>query len=154
MRRLSAAVVVLIAIQGCATLGPQTSGVDEPIEWRALDLKLDRKDQSSPWVYSFTLELRNTLTRRMTFTEMERKLYQPGTGSNVATFKGQWVVPAGLTLRLPMSSSLRCASLAGNCSGTHMPIPLWKITFTGTDDSGQSVRVVIDLRLPADPPSS
>jgi uncharacterized protein YceK len=154
MRRLCAAVVVLIAIQGCATLGSQTSGVDGPIEWRALDLKLDRKDLSSPWVYSFTLELRNTLTRRITFTEMERKLYQPGTGSHVATTKGQWVVPAGLTLRLPMWSSLRCGGVEGNCSGTLMPIPLWKITFTGTDESGQDVRAVIDLRLPADPPRS
>jgi uncharacterized protein YceK len=51
-RWLVLAVVTMLA--GCATLGPRTSGADGPIEWQAADLKLDRKDQSSPWVYSFT----------------------------------------------------------------------------------------------------
>jgi uncharacterized protein YceK len=150
-RWLVLAVVTMLA--GCATLGPRTSGADGPIEWQAADLELDRKDQSSPWVYSFTLELRDTQGRRVTFTEMTRQLYQPGTGSASGTSRGTWTIPARGVLRIPMWSSLRCGSGEATCSGTLMPIPLWKITLTGADDNAHPVRAVIDLRLPADPPS-
>jgi hypothetical protein len=40
----------------------------------------------------------------------------------------------------------------GDCSGTLMPIPLWRVTLRGTDDAGRRVRTVIDVHLPADPP--
>ena len=152
MRRLLVVVVVLVALSGCATLGPRTSGADGSIEWQAVDLKLGRKDLSSPWVYSFTLQLRDTQGRRVTFTEMERRIYQPGTGSYSGRFNGAWMIPVSGVLRIPMSSSLRCGGVEGNCSGTLMPIPLWQITLTGTAEGGQSVRAVVDLRLPADPP--
>jgi hypothetical protein len=52
-----------------------------PIEWKAVDLKLERKDQGRVWVYSFNLELRNTQGQRVTFAEMEYVIYQPGSGS-------------------------------------------------------------------------
>ena len=147
-------VLIMVAmLVGCATLGPQTSGVDSLIEWKAVDLKRDRKDQSSPWVYSFTLQLRDLQRRRVTFTEMERHLYQPGTGTSSGTHRGTWTIPAGGVLRIPMWSSLRCGSGEGTCLGTLMPIPLWRIILAGTDDAGRPVRAVIDLRLPADPPA-
>ena len=148
-RWLVLAVVTILA--GCATLGPRTSGVDGPFEWQAVDLKLDRKDLSSPWVYAFTLEVRDTQGRSVTFTEMARQLYQPGTGSASGTQKGTWTIPAGGVLRIPMWSSLRCGGVEGNCSGTLVPVPLWKITLTGTDAASREVRAIIDLRLPADP---
>lgn len=144
-------IVVAMLLAGCAMLGPRTSGVDGPIEWTAVDLKLDRKDQSSVWVYSFTLELRDTQSRRVTFTEMTRQIYQPGTGTGSSTHRGNWTIPAGNVLRIPMWSSLRCGSGEGTCSGTLVPTPLWKIALTGTDDASREVRAVIELRLPADP---
>lgn len=153
MRGLLVVAVVLVALSGCATLGPRTSGVDGPIEWRAVDLKLDRKDQSSPWVYSFTLEVRDTQGRRVTFTEMTRQLYQPGTVAASGTYRGSWTIPAGDVLRISPWSSLRCGPGEATCSGTLVPTPLWKITLTGTDAASREVRAIIDLRLPADPPA-
>jgi hypothetical protein len=146
--------VLVLAASGCATLGPRTSGADGPIEWRAVDLKLDRQDQSSSWVYSFVLELRDQQGRRLWFTEMERHIYQPGTGTGSSTVRSFWALPPGGVLRLPLQSSLRCGRAEGNCLGNLMPIPLWRITLTGTDADGRPVRTVVDLRLPADPPGS
>jgi hypothetical protein len=154
MLRLLVTAFAFAALTGCATLGPRTSGADGLIEWKAVDLKLDRKDQGSAWVYSFILELRDTQGRRVTFTEMERQIYQPGTGSYMGRFRGSWVIPPAGNVRIPLSSSLRCGTVEGNCTGTLMPIPLWRITMTGTDEGGQPVRAVVDLRLPADPPGT
>lgn len=145
------AVVAVLVFSGCATLGPRTEGVDGPIEWKAIDLKLDRKDLSSPWVYSFLLRLRHAQDRRVTFTEMEALIYQPGVGTSSITHKRQWVIPAGGQVRIPLQSSLRCRGVEGACLGTNVPNPLWKITLTGTDDTGRAVRAVVDLQLPADP---
>lgn len=152
MLQWSLVIALAVVVSSCATLGPRTSGVDNLIEWQAVDLKLDRKDLSSPWVYSFTLQLRDLQRRRVAFTEMERHLYQPGTGTSSGTDKGAWTIPAGGQLRIPMWSSLRCQGLGEGCAGSTVPIPLWKITLSGTDDAGRSVRTVINLRLPADPP--
>jgi hypothetical protein len=40
------------------------------------------------------------------------------------------------------------------CSGTQVPIPLWQVRMSGTDDRGQPVTTVIDLSLPPDPPAT
>jgi hypothetical protein len=144
-------IVAAMLFSGCATLGPRTSGVDGPIEWKAVDLKLERKDQGSLWVYSFNLELRNTRDQPVTLAEMEYVIYQPGSGSYLGRRRGSWTVPPGGVLRMPLSSNLSCGRVEGNCTGTLMPIPLWRITFTGSTDSGAPVRSVVDLRLPADP---
>jgi hypothetical protein len=149
-RRWIAVAVVLLA--GCATLGPRTSGIDGSIEWEAVDLKLARKDQSSPWIYSFTLALRDSQRRRVTFTEMERYIYQPGTVAGSASTRGTWTIPVGGHLRIPMWSMVRCMGLGEGCVESTVPIPLWQITLIGTDDAGRPVRAVVDLRLPADPP--
>jgi hypothetical protein len=151
MRSGVAVASVVTILVGCATLGPRTSGVDELIEWKATDLKLDRKDQSSPWIYSFILQLRDLQQRRVTFTEIRRELYQPGTGSYSDVLRGSWTIPARGQLQLPMWSSLRCHGLGEGCTVSQVPIPLWRITLTGTDDAGRDVRAVVELRLPADP---
>ena len=42
---------------------------------------------------------------------------------------------------------------ADACVGPNVPIPLWRIVMEGTDDRGQAVKALIDLTLPAGPPS-
>jgi hypothetical protein len=152
--RLAFVLVLVLAAGGCATLGPRTSGADGPIEWKAVDLKLARENLGSPWVYSFMLQLQSTERQQVTFTEMEQYIYQPRTQPWSGRYRGQWIIPADGVLRLPLQSTLYCGHVEGNCAGTLMPIPLWRVTLTGSDDAGRNVRAVIDLRLPADPPGS
>jgi len=143
--------LVLAASSGCATPGVYTTGVDSVIEWQAVDHKLDRKDLDSPWVYSFALQLRDTRGRRVTYTTMERHLYQPGMGTWSATVTGTWVIPAGGgVLRLPVWSSLRCAS---RCPDDRVIVPLWRITLTGVNDAGRRVRTVVTRRPPGATPA-
>ena len=145
--RALVAALVLTAWSGCASPGSRTAGVDSLIEWQAVDHRLDRKDLDSPWVYSFALQLRDTQGRRVTYTAIERHLYQPGVGTSSATVTGTWVIPAGGgVLRLPVWSSLRCGTGQGNCSGDLVPVPLWRITLTGVNDAGRHVRTVVDQR--------
>lgn len=147
MLRVALAALALTVSSGCATSGSRTWGVDSLIEWQAVDHKLDRKDLDSPWVYSFALQLRDTQGRRVTYTTMERHLYQPGVGTSSATVTGTWVIPAGGgVLRLPVWSSLRCGSSEGSCAGDRVLVPLWRITLTGVNDAGRHVRTVVAPR--------
>jgi hypothetical protein len=52
-----------------------------------------------------------------------------------------------------LSVSLSCPHVAPNCGGPNVPIPLWRITMVSRSAAGEPIRYVIDLRMPADPPS-
>ena len=89
----------------------------------------------------------------ITFTEIETTIYQPGAGSGTRRYRGTWRLDAQDQFRIPLVSSLSCHPSFDSCLGTNVPIRLWRIRMSGTDDRGQPATAVIDLSLPADPPS-
>lgn len=148
------AVIALMVAAGCAALGPRTEGVAGAVSWKAEDLELVQRsiNQSSRWSYSFSLVVRETRGVAITFNEIRTAVYQPGTSPWSPTYRGVWLLPAQGAFRIPLSSGLSCPSYAGSCQGPTSPIPSWRITLVGTDERGNPVREVVDLRLPADPP--
>jgi hypothetical protein len=149
-------VLVLLLVTGCASLGSRTEGASGPVSWKAEDMELAQRTVETRryWSYSFSLVVRETRGVGITFNEIRTAIYQPGTGSGGATYRGAWTLPANGAFRIPLSSSLGCPSGVDICLGTGVPIPLWKITLIGTDDAGGAVREVVDLRMPPDPPPS
>jgi hypothetical protein len=90
----------------------------------------------------------------LTFNEIETIVYQPGTTPWSARYRGSWPLTANDQFRISLGSSLSCHPTSGGmCSGSNVPIPLWRIRMSGTDIRNQPATVVIDLSLPADPPS-
>lgn len=151
-----AALTALLLGTACATLGPRIEGRSDPVAWQATDLTLAQRPVGggSLWLYSFELLVREVGGVGLTFNEIETVIYQPGTTAWSARYRGSWRLDAGDQFRIPLQSTLSCPPTAGGmCSGANVPIPLWRIRMSGTDDRGQPSAVVIDLSLPADPPS-
>lgn len=144
----------LLLISACATLAPRLEGRSEIVAWQATDLTLEQKTDGfrSLWYYTFELLVREVRGTGLTFNEIETTLYQPGTTSWSARYRGTWRLDANDQFRISLSSTLAC--LHGSvCSGPNVPIPLWRIRMKGTEDGGQPATTVIDLSLPANPPS-
>jgi hypothetical protein len=149
-------VLAAILVSGCASLGPRVQGETELVAWEATDLKLEQRDLGGRklWYYSFQLLIRETRGTAITFTEIETIIYQPGTGSGQARYRGSWKLDAHDRFRIPLHSTLACHFSYDSCSGTNVPIPLWHIVMRGTDARGQALRTTIDISLPADPPAT
>jgi hypothetical protein len=126
------------------------------VAWQATDLQLEQKDvgRRRLWFYSFELLIRETRGIPVTFDEIETTVYQPGASPWTGRYQGSWKLDAREEFRIPLSSTLFCHPSADSCGGPSVPIPLWQILMRGMDDRGQAVRTVIDLSLPADPPST
>lgn len=152
MARYTMAIALMVAA-GCAALGPRTEGAAGAVSWKAEDLELVQRsiNQSSRWSYSFSLVVRETRGVAITFNEIQTIVYQPGTNPSSPIYRGVWPLSAYGAFRIPLSSGLTCRSFSG-CQGATVPIPSWRIILGGTDERGASVREVLDLRLPADPP--
>jgi hypothetical protein len=156
-RRFSILVCAVVVFLGaCASLGPKVQGENGAVSWKATDMKLElRPAQGGPrYFYTFNLIVQERQGARLTFNEIVTTLYQPGTGPWTGTYRGAWKLGPHEAFRLPLQSTLSCLSTTPNCTGTNVPIPLWRITMSGTDDKAQPVKAVIDLSLPADPPPS
>ncbi len=153
--RLITTLISVLLLAACATLGPRVQGRSEGLAWEATDLALERKTVGArgQWYYSFELLVREVRGTGITFTEIETTIYQPGTGSGTSRYRGTWRLDAQDQFRIPLVSSLWCHPSFDSCSGPNVPIPLWRIRMSGTDDRGQPTTAVIDLSLPADPPS-
>lgn len=142
----------LLLVSACATLAPRLEGRSEILAWQATDLTLEQKTVGGPWYYTFELLVREVRGAGLTFNEIETTLYQPGTIPWSARYRGTWRLDANDQFRIPLGSTLACHP-GSVCSGPNVPIPLWQIRMKGTDDGGQTATTVIDLSLPADPPS-
>ena len=147
--------VVLIALTACASLGPLTEGSAPGLAWYAADTELARKtaDTRSWWEYNFSLVVKETRGTAITFNEIKTTVYQPNVTPWSPLYRGVWELPANDTFRIPLGVSITCPHVSPNCGGANVPIPLWRIVMTGQSAAGEPVRYVIDLRMPADPPS-
>ena len=148
-------IVVLLVVPACSTLGPLTEGSGPGLSWYAADMALTRRiaDGLAYWWYDFSLVVKETRGTALTFNEIKTTVYQPGVAPWSPLYRGVWELPANDTFRIPLSVTIRCPGLSTSCLGTNVPIPLWRIIMTGRSAGGEPVRFVIDLRLPADPPS-
>jgi hypothetical protein len=147
----------LLLVSACATLVPRVEGRNEIVAWQATDMALapETVNDRTQWYYTFELIVRELRGTAVTFNEIETTIYQPGTTSWTGRYRGTWRLDANDQFRIPLVSTLSCHPTGGGmCTGTMVPIPLWRIHMTGTDERGQPAGVVIDLTLPADPPSS
>jgi len=133
---------------GCAAMAIKTEGTSGPIAWRVADLRVvgpdvpDRTDS-----VSFTLEIRNVSDRTVTFTQMERTVYRPGTGPGSTNHTGRWELRPGGEWKIPLSSRTVCRSYAG-CSGSGATQVLWRIVLTGEDDQNRPIEARLDIVLP------
>lgn len=144
---------VLLLLSGCAALGPKVQGETEAVSWKATDMRLELRP-GNRYFYTFNLVVREMRGATLRFNEIVTTIYQPGLGPWTGTYRGDWKLGPREAFRLPLQSTISCVSAVPNCQGTNVPVPLWRITMTGTDDKAQPVKAVIDLTLPADPPPS
>jgi len=155
------AMIVAMLSSACAVLGPKTQGTAGAIQWHVRDLP----QGNSLGSYPFTLVLTETRGVGMQITKIEWAVDQPRVGgiwgilacshmtmvlygdtpSCGPNWKG-WRLDANDELRLPLQSSIAACTL---CPSPPAVIPLWRVTVTGTDDHGQAVREIINIRLPA-----
>jgi predicted aspartyl protease len=141
-------------ISGCAELGARLDGVSGPMAWQATDLRVVERQvtETSRELYAFTLVLKETQGRGVTFTHLEYTMTQPGLipigDTQRATIA--WRLHPHGELRHPFYSYIYCSETP--CQNWGPQAPWWHIVLTGTDEQHQSVRVAIDLRLPQNPP--
>jgi hypothetical protein len=147
-----------MVVTSCASLGMRTEGVSGPIAWRATDLKIQAVGEAAGVIgisvsreaYSFTLVLQETQGTALTFTKVAYRIDGgPGLQPFFAERVGQWRLRPQGELRWPLSSTWSCTST--DCVRPGFFAPVWHIILTGTDNRGQEVRVVIDLKLPYNP---
>ena len=147
--------LLALFLPSCAALGPKTQGQTESVSWKATDLRLERRPVPSginQWFYTFNLIVHESRGTKLTFSEIKTTIYQPGIGPWTGTYQGSWPLAAGDEFRVPLQSTISCPGLATSCMGPNVPIPLWRVTLTGTDGNARPVKSVIDISLPADPP--
>jgi hypothetical protein len=136
----------------CAPIGIRTKGESGPVAWEATDLRLVKMtvDSMPVEVYAFTLVLKETQGRGITFTHakyivstLETEL---STGESTLDLE---LRPHGES-RLPLSVYIKGGHDAGH---DLRPIsPAWTIILTGKDDQDAPVRVSININLPSKPP--
>lgn len=138
-------------LAGCMPMMARLDGVSGPVAWRAADLKQEERAIGGELAgrYSFTLTLKETTGRRITFNRFESVIGDIHTNPGFSTREVTWVLPAHGELKLPLSSATSCSRPP--CGYNPSSAPRWAITLTGTDSDGRAVRVPIDIQLPADP---
>lgn len=158
MSHLLFALLLGMVVTSCASLGMRTEGVSGPIAWHATDFKIQAVGEAAgvlgrptqQEVYAFTLVLQETQGTALTFTKMAYRVDSgPGIHPGFAERVGQWRLRPHGELRWPLWSTWSCAST--DCVNPGFVVPAWHIVLTGTDNRGQEVRVVIDLKLPSNP---
>jgi len=144
---------LVVVLSGCASLGPKVQGENEIVSWKATDMKLELRP-GNRYFYTFNLVVRETRGSPLTFNEIVTTIYQPGVGPWTGTYRGNWKLGPREAFRVPLQSTISCLPTTQSCLGTNVPVPLWRITMTGTDANAKPVKAVMDLSLPADPPPS
>src|SRR2546425_11517779 len=71
--RSAVAVILILPVTACASLGVKTSGISGPVAWQAVEMNVSGNavlGQNSSW-YSFVLALKETSGSTITFTRVE-----------------------------------------------------------------------------------
>lgn len=137
--------LALLAFAGCASLRTSngaSKGETGAIRWEAVDSTV--RGNNAVAIYQFTLILRETAGRPITFAVMNYKLPlgPPGVRG------GKWQLPANGELRIPLQSLRQCK---GPCTGRSAKgsEPLtYELRFTGIDDTNQSVSASMAVTPP------
>ena len=119
-----------------------------------MKLELRPTSTGNRYFYTFNLVVRETHGHTLKFNEIVTTIYQPGLGPWTGKYQGDWTLAPREAFRVPLQSTISCLSTTPNCQGTNVPVPLWRIKMTGTDDQARPVNAVMDLSLPADPSPS
>jgi len=141
----------VLLLAGCGTTGMgirmQTAGETPALRWRATDLRNYTMALEEREVYQYTLVLEEIQGRAITFTHLKAHFWN-SSDSRATDWErtGQWTLPAGGTLNLPLGSYRYC--IATNCVDWAPFSPVWHLTLTGATAQGQPVREMIELRLP------
>ena len=143
--------LLLLFTAGCGTtgigMGVQTAGETPTLRWRAMDLRNYTVALEEREVYQYTLVLEETQGTAITFTHLKARFWNSSQSWPTDWEKtGQWTLPAGGTLDLPLGSYRYC--IFSNCWDWGPLSPVWHLTLTGTTAQGQPVRERIELRLP------
>jgi len=147
-----------VVMAGCAALGVQMEGVSGPIAWRATDCKVQAVagdtgviiGREGREIYTCTLILHETQGTTIIFTTLAYTMTATASLAPVSREETiQWRLRPHGELRWPFSSSYQCTG--AECINPGPIAPVWHMLFTGADDRGQPVRLVIDLRLPSNP---
>ena len=125
-----------LLLAGCTPVGVRTSGVSGPVDWRTTDFEW-HPEAFGEQVYTFTLLLRETQGRDLTFTQVAAVLYN-ATDSLPAHWQrsGQWRLPAHGEVAIPLGSRRRCPYVQCWDSGPGLT-PVWHLTLT-RDGAGRS----------------
>lgn len=140
-----------IVVPGCTT---HLQGVSGPVAWQAADLRVAARSAAGAArdIYAFTLILAETQGAAITFTQLDYTVSQPDVNAAGATHSSSilWKLRPRGELRHPFSFYWYCADI--QCRDLAPTAPWYNLVLTGSDDRGQPVRVVIDIRLPSNPP--
>ena len=144
-------VLLSLVVVSCATIGARTNGTSGSVVWQAIDLHLAPPSfLEKRETYSFTLVLRETQGRAITFTQLNAKVHN-AFGSFLVPWEktGRWQLAAHGELRFPLVSIRYCPYV--QCRRPDPLAPEWSLDLTGTDAQGQPVRLAIEVRLPYNP---
>jgi hypothetical protein len=104
-----------VVIGGCATLGARLEGVSGSIAWQATDLRVVERQvtETSRELYAFTLVLKETQGRGVTFTHLEYTMSQPDIVPIGDTQRATiaWRLHPYGELRHPFYSSIYCSEM-------------------------------------------
>jgi len=152
--RSAVAVILILPVTACASLGVKTSGISGPVAWQAVEMNVSGNavlGQNSSW-YSFVLALKETSGSTITFTRVEGSV-SAGYGvlrpAERVVDVGRWQLPPHGELRLgPFASRLICVD---SPCGLGSFAPVWKIVLAGKDEEDHEIRLLIDVALPYEP---
>ena len=137
-----------LEVTGCVSMGEHTHGVSGPVAWRATDVQWQAYAFGRQQTYFFTLVLQESQGTAITFTKLTAVLHNAA-DSLPAYWEqtGQWFLTPYGELQLPLGSTRYCPYTRCRDAGPAL-VPVWHLILLGTDAQGQSVRLVLDIRLP------
>ncbi len=136
-----------ITLSSCAIVEVRTSGQGQTLRWHATDFRQYTVAYDKRESYDYTLVLQDLRGTTVTFTTLQGQFRNNHRSRRFEWKKvGQWVLPAGGELRIPLGTYRRCRSEF--CRDWGRFAPVWHLVLMGTDGQGQPVREAIEMQLP------
>ncbi len=137
-----------LTVISCAAMEVRTEGQGRALRWHATDFRQYTMAMEKREVYEYILVLEELQGETITFTTLQAQ-FRNNVQSLRSDWKrsGQWVLPAGGELRIPLGTYRHCRS--DHCRDWGSLAPIWHLVLTGTNEHGQSIREVIEMSLPS-----